>query len=245
MPGQNGGAASLLVGTAGWSVPARDAAAFPADGSHLVRYAARLNGVEINTSFARPHRRVTYERWAASVPAGFRFSVKMPRTITHDHALQHCAALLDRFLDETSGLGEKLGPLLVQIPPSLRFDAGVAEAFLHDVRSRSPAAVVLEPRHPSWFVPEAEALLRTRQVARVAADPPPVAGADHPGGWEGLVYMRLHGSPKIYSSNYEDDALAAIRARLTTWQDRGATVWCIFDNTAAFHATANALTVTG
>ena len=239
----DGNPASLHVGTAGWSVPAHDAARFPTEGSHLQRYATRLNAVEINTSFARPHRRATYERWAESVPAGFRFSVKMPRTITHDHALQDCAALLDRFLDEASGLGEKLGAFLVQTPPSLRFDASVTEVFLREVGRRSAAALVVEPRHAGWFALEAQTLLRAHGVSRVAADPPPVAGADHPGGWEGLVYMRLHGSPRVYYSNYGDDDLAAIRKKLIAWQSSGKTVWCIFDNTAASHALDNALAI--
>src|SRR3954465_6896167 len=106
------------VGTAGWSIPTAAADRFPAEGSSLERYAAVFDAVEINSSFHRPHRRATYERWAQSVPADFRFSVKLPRTITHDAALAGCEALLNRFADEVSGLGDKLGALLVQLPPT-------------------------------------------------------------------------------------------------------------------------------
>ena len=93
----------------------------PPGGSHLERYARRLNAVEINSSFYRPHRRTTYQRWAQCVPDDFRFAVKMPKAITHEAGLADCGALLDRFVDEVTGLGEKLAVLLVQLPPKSAF----------------------------------------------------------------------------------------------------------------------------
>src|ERR1700710_2534323 len=112
----------LWIGTAGWGVPSRYAGELPSGGSHLARYATRLNAVEINSSFYRPHQRKTYERWAASVPLDFRFAVKLPRAITHDARLAEADAALEVFHTQVSGLGRKLGPLLVQLPPSLVFD---------------------------------------------------------------------------------------------------------------------------
>ncbi len=85
---------SLRIGTAGWSVPALYAEEMPRGGSHLERYARRLNAVEINSSFYRPHQRKTYERWAQSTPADFRFSVKVPKAITHEARLADCDPLL-------------------------------------------------------------------------------------------------------------------------------------------------------
>ena len=105
----------LRIGTAGWNVPARYAAELPRDGSQLERYAQALNAVEINSSFYRPHHRATYERWAQSTPAGFRFSVKMPRTITRFARLNNCSAMLDRFVAEVMGLHEELGVLLCSL----------------------------------------------------------------------------------------------------------------------------------
>lgn len=233
------------IGTAGWSVPARYAARFPAEGSHLERYARRLNAVEINTSFYRPHRRATYERWAASVPAEFRFAVKLPRTMTHEHRLAACGDLLDRFVSEVEGLGPKLGVLLVQLPPSLAFDAEVVEGFFAELRRRTAAPVACEPRHAGWFGPEVEGLLQRLRVARVAADPVRAPGAGDPDGWDGLVYYRLHGSPKIYTSDYDEAVLAGMRRRLQAHRAAGVPAWCIFDNTAAFAALGNALTVAG
>jgi uncharacterized protein YecE (DUF72 family) len=92
----------LFIGTAGWGVASQYSAHFCTDGSHLARYATRLNAAEINSSFYRSHRRVTYERWAASVPEYFRFSVKLPKEITHDRRLRQCEAQLDRFTHEVA-----------------------------------------------------------------------------------------------------------------------------------------------
>jgi uncharacterized protein YecE (DUF72 family) len=235
--------APFFIGTAGWSVPKQYADRFPAEGSHLERYARRLNAVEINSSFYRPHRRATYERWAASVPADFHFAVKVPKAATHTRRLEDCDDLLDRFAAEVAGLGRKLSVLLVQLPPSLAFAAGMVDAFFAALRHRIDAPVVCEPRHASWFGPEAEALLTALQVARVAADPPPVPGADEPGGWDGLVYYRLHGSPQIYVSDYDAAALAVLHRRLEAHRAAGIPAWCIFDNTKAFAALGNALSM--
>jgi len=235
-------AARRLVGCAGWSLRAEHAADFPADGSHLERYAAVFPAVEINSSFYRPHRPQTYARWAASVPADFRFSVKLPRTITHDAKLAGVDALLDAFLREAGELGPKLGCVLVQLPPKGAFDEEVAAGFLASLRARFPCMLALEARHPTWFGDAATALLRTHGVTRVLADPaagqpgPHVATTD-------ATYLRLHGAPDIYYSSYPPDFLDKVVARLARCTARGADAWCIFDNTAIGAAVPNALDV--
>jgi len=233
--------AKVFIGTAGWSIGTRYAGHFPADGTHLERYGARLGAAEINSSFYRPHRREIYERWAASVPAGFRFSVKLPRTVTHERRLAGCEELLDRFVTEVGGLGDKLGIVLVQMPPSLRFEERTAAAFFERLAGMSGAAIVCEPRHASWR--EAEPLLQGLRVARAAADPPAYPGADRPGGWKGLAYFRLHGAPHIYRSDYPAERLGDVERQLLASRDAGAEAWCIFDNTAEGHALGNALAV--
>ena len=231
------------VGTAGWSLPRTERPHFPPEGTNLERYAARLNAAEINSSFYRPHRPSTYARWAASVPATFRFAVKVPKAITHTLRLANAEAPLDAFLAEATALGERLGCLLVQLPPSLGFDAGVAAAFLAALRERHTGAVAIEPRHATWFDDEAQALLAAHQVARVAADPVRAGTDAEPGGWDGLRYYRLHGSPRMYYSAYDDDYLRALSARLAAAATAGVPAWCIFDNTASGAAMANALAV--
>lgn len=231
----------LRIGTAGWSVPSRYADEMPRGGSHLERYARRLNAVEINSSFYRPHQRKTYERWARSTPAGFRFSVKMPKAITHEARLADCDVLLDRFVTEVTGLGDKLGVLLVQLPPSFRLDKPVAERFFRNLRARIDTPVALEPRHRSWFEPAVAVWLADLRIARVAADPAPVAEAGEASGWAGLAYYRWHGSPRIYFSDYDAAALSSLKRRLDESRRRGVPTWCIFDNTALGAALGNAL----
>jgi uncharacterized protein YecE (DUF72 family) len=231
----------LRIGCAGWSLPRAEHEHFPAAGSHLERYASRFDAVEINSSFHRPHRPATYARWSASVPPSFRFAVKVPRTITHGLRLQATGDLLESFLKEVGGLGDKLGCLLVQLPPSLDCEPAVVDGFFAGLRSRSPVPLACEPRHPSWFTPGADDLLRELGVARVAADPARVPEAAEPGGWRGLSYHRLHGSPRIYSSSYPEEYLDALAARLRADAAAGRSVWCIFDNTTLGAATRNAL----
>jgi uncharacterized protein YecE (DUF72 family) len=235
--------ASIRIGTAGWTVPKAVAEKFPGEGGHLARYAGRLDAVEINSSFYRPHRPATYARWAECVPQGFRFAVKVPRLITHEQQLADAAGPFESFLFEIAPLGERLGPLLVQLPPSLAFDETVAEAFFAMVRARFQGLVACEPRHATWFTSKAEALLVRHHVARVAADPARAPGAAEPAGWPGLIYVRLHGSPQIYFSPYEQGYLEALTRRLAAWGAGGAEVWCIFDNTAHGFAAPNALAV--
>src|SRR3954470_8519864 len=102
----------IRIGTAGWALRSQSAGEFDGDGTHLERYARKLSCVEINSSFYRPHRETTYKRWAACTPATFMFSVKIPKRITHEKRLVDCEQDLDQFLNEISGLGKKLGPLL-------------------------------------------------------------------------------------------------------------------------------------
>lgn len=232
----------LRIGTAGWSIPAAVADHFPGPGSHLERYARVMNAAEINSSFHRPHKRTTYERWAASTPDGCRFSVKVPRLLTHDQRLTDPEEVLDRFAGEVAGLGVKLAVILVQLPPSLKFDDALAAAFFEALQTRIDAPVACEPRHADWFTPETDAWLAERRIARVAADPAKPEGAENPGGWRGLTYLRLHGSPRMYYSAYGPEILADTAGRLREEAARAPT-WCIFDNTAGSAALPDALTV--
>ncbi len=231
----------IRIGCAGWSIPKPHAAHFPPDGSHLERYARRFGAVEINSSFYNPHRPTTYARWAETVPAAFQFAVKVPRTITHTRRLAGVETELESFLAEVTSLGTKLGPLLVQLPPGLAFDHTVADRFFSTLRERFDGDVVCEPRHATWFSPEADALLAAWQVARVAADPALMPEAAQPGGWDGIVYYRLHGSPRIYYSTYDTNYLDVLARTLAQHAARRVPAWCIFDNTAESAATANAL----
>jgi uncharacterized protein YecE (DUF72 family) len=233
----------LYIGTAGWSIPAACANQFPEDGSHLERYAQAFNAVEINSSFYRAHRPATYLRWADAVPADFRFAVKMPRTISHQAKLKACLPLLDSFLDEVGHLGKKLGCLLLQLPPSLVYDPDIALPFFDQLRQVHRGPVACEPRHVSWFRQPASHALRVHCIARVAADPARNPRAVVPAGDRSMQYLRLHGSTRMYYDAYDDNALRYVSGRLLQPEPNTAERWCIFDNTALGHATANALSL--
>lgn len=228
----------IHIGTAGWSIPRAAADRFPGLGTHLQRYARVLNCAEINSSFHRPHARAVYEKWAAMTPDGFRFSVKMPRTVTHDAKLKRTRRLVEQFFSEIDGLGSKLGPILVQLPPSLEFTARGAHSFFTLVRAHAAGAIVCEPRHESWFTDNAERVLLGHDVARVAADPSRIKAAKRPAAWAGIIYYRLHGSPRKYWSRYPANRVRAWARELSAAK---VDAWCIFDNTASGAAIENAL----
>ncbi len=232
--------AARHVGTAGWSIPAAYSGDFISKGSHLERYASRLRAVEINSSFSRSHRRATYARWAETVGQDFRFSVKVPKVVTHDNGLVDTEELRQTFAEEVAGLGDKLGVILVQLPPKLAFNADTARLFFDRAHTVLPAAIAVEPRHSSWFTKDTDAFLKRRRVARVAAHPV-LHGNGEPGGWDGLIYYRLHGGPRIYNSDYDQAAIDGIVERLS--HAPSVANWCIFDNTAAGAALGNALAI--
>ena len=235
----------VRVGTAGWAIPRAEAERFAGEGAHLVRYARTLDCAEINATFYRQPRVSTMQRWRDAVPAGFRFSVKAPKSVTHTDRLRVGAARgeLTGFLRAIGELGETLGPMLFQLPPRLEFEEGVAEEFLRVLREETEGGAVLEPRHASWFAPEVDDLLATYKVARAAADPAraSVLGTE-PGGWPGLVYFRLHGSPRIYYSAYGEEFLEELAGRMLSVAAEE--VWCVFDNTASGAAAGDALALT-
>lgn len=231
----------MRVGIAGWALRREQQQLFDEGTSHLARYATRFDAVEINSSFYRRHKAATYARWAASVPDDFRFSVKVPKAITHTARLVDADVALDEFVGDVGALGATLGCLLVQLAPSLQLDVAVADRFFAALRQRHSGDVALEPRHATWATEAADALLMQFRIARVAADPPRVPDGQRPGGWPGLVYYRMHGSPRTYYDAYGAAKLAELARDITVHARAGAGVWCIFDNTALGAATPNAL----
>jgi uncharacterized protein YecE (DUF72 family) len=229
-------ATACRIGCAGWNLPKdlRDPSL-----SYLERYAQLFNCVEINSSFYKHHQPKTYARWAEAVPDGFRFSVKAPKAITHTAAAD--MATLDRFLNEIRELGEKLGPLLIQFPPSAAFERAAAGDLFLSFREKFDGEIVCEPRHGAWFEPEAYELLKAHSISLVGADPKPVSSA--PGVLEQESrYYRLHGAPRIYYSEYTEDFL--LRFKKSGALNRAGT-WVIFDNTALGHSYQNALSLMG
>lgn len=224
-----------IIATAAWSIPKKVADRFAQEGSGLSRYASVFDGVEINSTFYRRHKTSTFARWAESVPDRFRFAVKIPKEITHIRAMKDIAEPFDIFLEDIAPLGEKRGPLLCQLPPSLAFDDDALETAFKTIRDADGGPIVIEVRHKSWASAEALDLLKTYAIDRVLADPAPVWPAED---FETPPkYVRLHGKPKIYYSSYTDDEIRSFSDLLTP------DGWCVFDNTASGAAIENALTM--
>lgn len=222
------------IGTAGWSVPAKPKEA----GTHLYHYSRTLPCVEINSTFYRTHRSATWAKWAAETPADFRFSIKAPKSVTHEAKLHNSEPLLKAFFEQIEPVREKMGPILFQLPPSLTFDNAPAEDLFVMLRTLYYGELVLEPRHATWFTSSVDVLLKRHRITRVAADPPKgAAEAAEPGGDHQLTYYRLHGYPRVYYSNYDDNFLATLAAKVKEHTNS----WIIFDNTALSHAYSNAI----
>jgi uncharacterized protein YecE (DUF72 family) len=239
---------NIYIGTSGWSITHSVAPGSRPGLTGLERYAEYFNAVEVNSTFYRSPRASTIARWRESTPPGFRFAVKVPRDITHEARLVDVDVELGRFCDLIAHVGPKLGPVLVQLPPSLALDAGVAERFLGFLTRRCPAPIVLEPRHPSWFAGTGETLLAAHGVSRAAADPACCAEAALPAASRQVAYFRWHGSPRKYFSAYLPEALSALAAQIVLVKRAGGAgreVYCFLDNTGLGAAAVNAISLKG
>ena len=229
----------VRIGVAGWGNPPAKRAERDPGQTHLSFYAAHFSSVEINSSFYRPHQGATYARWRDETPRHFRFSVKMPRSITHESHLKRCATQVARFYEEICRLQPKLGAVLVQLPPTLEYDARTVRSFFKNLPPLGDTQVVCEPRHVTWFTRSAHNSLRALGVSRVAADPARYPTAHTPGGAHRFAYFRWHGTPHVYFSKYSDAKIAEFADTVLSCQANDA--WCVFDNTARHAAWDDAL----
>ena len=206
---------AINIGTAGWTIPRDVADRFPAEGTSLERYAARFPVTEINSSFHRPHRLSTWERWRDSVPPDFRFSVKLPKTITHQAKLADCGGLARGVPRAGACARREAGGAAGPAAAEARTRPGDRQRVFPGSEQALCGSNCLRTSQRQWFTDEADDLLAGLEVARVAADPAICEAAALPGGWRGLSYWRLHGSPVIYRSSYADRIPAICRRSWT------------------------------
>jgi uncharacterized protein YecE (DUF72 family) len=183
----------LWVGTSGWQYKDWREPFYEGRPQRLwlATYAARFATVEVNNAFYRLPERSTFEKWRDQVPDGFVVTVKASRYLTHVKRLKDPAEPVDRLLGRARGLGDRLGPFLLQLPPTLRCDPALLDAclaeFPDDVR------VAVEPRHDSWWEAgdDVRGVLSARGAALVWADRKsrPIAPTWATAGWG---YLRLH-----------------------------------------------------
>jgi uncharacterized protein YecE (DUF72 family) len=262
--------AQVRIGTSGWRYPPWRGSFYPrglAQRRELEHLSRRVSSIEINGSFYSLQRPENYRAWAAETPDDFVFAVKGPRFVTHLKQLRDVRVPVANFLASgVLALGPKLGPLLWQLPPRMRFDPGRTAEFLallppttavaarlateHDERLEGrahlttdadrPLRHAVEPRHGSFRDPAFAALLRAHDVALVVSD--------SPGTWPAfdevttdLVYARLHGADELYTSGYTAEALDRWAAKVRAWTADGRAVFVYFDNDAKVHAPYDAI----
>lgn len=240
--------ARLFVGTAGWTYSSWRGTFYPDDlpsRRYLEFYARVFNTTEVNASFYHLPRPSTYEKWAAQVPDDFAFALKASRLITHVKRLVGVHEAWVTFVQNALALGARLGPILLQLPPSLRCHRRALTDFLRIAQRPAPNAHLLrlafEFRHDSWFTEESFALLRQHRVALCIADSPRYPRRDEVTA--DFVYIRFHGRTELFASAYTDVELAEEAGRIRRYLLDGLDVYVYFNNDALGHAVANARTL--
>jgi uncharacterized protein YecE (DUF72 family) len=236
--------ARLLIGTSGWTYASWKGPFYPKDlpGRNLLSfYAAEFPTTEVNYSFYHLPKPSTYERWRTLVPAGFLFSVKASRFITHIKRLDDVTDAWQTFINNASVLGPHLGPILFQFPPSFRVDQDKLRGFLSMAQrtvSKAHPRLVCEFRHDSWFTDETYRLLQRHGVALCIADGSKYARRDVVTA--DFTYLRYHGRNKMFASDYTDKELSEEAARLRRYRREGLDVYVYFNNDALGYAVKNA-----
>jgi uncharacterized protein YecE (DUF72 family) len=233
------------IGTSGWSYKHWSQGRFYPRGlkpaEWLAYFAQEFRTVEINASFYRLPKPGMFERWRAVTPPEFRFAVKLWRWITHLKKLKDCATELADFFAVADELGPKRGPLLVQLPPSMRKDEARLDGFLaqlHAVSQSRPWLVTVEFRHPEWLCDEIYGLLSRHQAAVCLADLkrcPILEPNDAP-----FVYIRRHGPGGRYRGCYTPEHIAEDARRIRDWLAAGKDVYVYYNNDVGGHAVDNA-----
>jgi len=230
----------VLIGTSGWMYRDWRRRFYPdgvAQKRWLEHYAESFDTVESNSAFYRLPDKKTFEDWACRTPRDFVWAVKMSRYLTHIRRLRAPAEPVTRFLDHARGLGAKLGPVLLQLPPTLKADLDALDETLRRMGDR--ARVAVEFRHDSWFSDETEAVLRERRAALCLADrsSKPVTPLWRTTGWG---YLRLHEGTASPHPCYGRAALATWAGRLAELWGPEADVFVYFNNDTRGCALANA-----
>jgi uncharacterized protein YecE (DUF72 family) len=240
----------LFVGTSGWDYDWEEF--YPQDlptRGRLAFYARRFRTVEVNYTFYHLPRRTTYEAWASQTTDSFLFSLKLSRFITHIKRLGGTQEAFGEFLDRATTLGTKLGPLLVQMPPSFRLDVPQLDRFLaeaHEARREhglGSLRLAFEFRHPTWFGRDAAPALDVlaRHGAAFACghssrypypDTEPLT-AD-------FTYLRFHGPDEMFASAYGRRGLRHWVPLVQKWLHDGLDVFAYFNNDVAGHAVRDA-----
>lgn len=219
---------TVIIGTSGWQYAdwrPRFYSAKMAQSRWLGFYAERFSTVEVNNTFYRLPERQTFQRWRESVPDDFVVAIKANRYLTHVRRLRDPGPV-STLMERASGLGKRLGPVLLQLPPNLRSDPAALDATLVAFGGR--ARVAVEVRHESWFSDEVRRVLEARGAALCLVDGGPVeVPLWRTADW---AYVRFHGGKGRPRPCYRRAEVAAWADRLAGSWTRSEDVYCYFNN---------------
>ncbi len=238
------GKAKIHIGTSGWSYQDWKEIFYPKElksTDWLSFYARTFKVTEINSSFYHLPRKQTVESWVKKTPAGFLFCPKMSRYLTHIKKLKEPEETLERFFDVFAPMQPKMGPVLIQLPPSLKFDHDTADHLFKLLNtSYSNYEFALEGRHDSWLEPDSLGLMTKYRISFVISH----SGNHFPYGEHITaknIYFRFHGPTTLFNSKYPDSALAAFARLFNKWAKQGHELWIFFNNDFYGYAIENAL----
>ena len=233
---------NIHIGTSGWHYDHWKGPFYPevmSAGEMLAFYADRLETVEINNSFYQLPEEKTLSEWRHTVPEGFVFAAKASRYITHMKKLKDPAKPVSTFVRRLEVLGDKLGPILYQLPPRWKLNLERLRSFLHALPVGHGYA--FEFRDPSWFQNEVYEVLSDKNAAFCIYE---LAGQLSPKKVTAdFVYVRLHGPGDAYEGDYDAQTLAGWAGAFSTWAGKGLQVYCYFDNDQSGYAVRNALSL--
>jgi uncharacterized protein YecE (DUF72 family) len=237
----------VYIGTSGWSYKHWKGLFYPEKmpaGKYLEYYISQFGCAELNASFYRLPTEKTVENWSKLIPRNFRLAVKLSRQITHYKRLKDSEDELKTFIDLFRPLHDRIGPILVQLPPSLKYDNNTAESFYKVLKTDySTFKFVIEARHQSWFVEEAFGLAREYKIGWTIAE----SGGRYPREdvvTSDIVYIRFHGPGKSKTTGYTENELSDWAKKIRSWADKKPEVWVFFNNDGEGHAIMNARSLT-
>ncbi len=250
--------AAIFIGTSGWVNKSWHDTFYPKKikKDFLTFYATHFNSVEINTSFYHLPKKSTFEKWREETPDGFTCAVKMSRFITHIKKLKECKDPIELFLDSAVGLKQKLGVILIQLPPSFSFNKELLENFLADLQAvqkkkKLDLRYALEPRHPSWFESDKNLeltrdILQKNKMALVFAHSsvfPHYDPDEKENAFSKFIYIRFHGPKEFAASQYGTKLLKPWVKRIENWQAEEKTIFAYFNDDIHGYAIKDAMTL--
>lgn len=234
---------SLHIGTSGWSYKHWAGIFYPEEvkpAKYLEYFTTRYDCVELNSSFYHLPRESTVKGWVERTPENFRFCAKMSRYITHQLRLAGCEEALKKYFTVMGGMQSKLGPVLIQLPPGLKFDEVKTSDFLNLLTEQyDQYRFAIEVRNKTWISDVCFDLLSAHNIAFVIAD----SGTRYPyheAITTDFTYLRFHGYEQLYASDYSDDQLAQYAEKIKVWLENGKEVWVFFNNDFHGYAVKNA-----